>query len=537
MKHSMRKLLALVMALTMLLGLLTACSESNAPDANGDVIVAPTTPPPEDPQEYVMYVGEKGIRSFAETLTGGYSMTTDMLSGNGEYNGASVQMRLTMSQMLIDTIETATGDSSMDLSFLKDIMLNMDVAMDGNVLMENIGIGLGNTGIATLKLLLDQSNMDIYMAIPELSEQYIKIPGSAMMDNTSAGMDMNAAMDMMGSLVEAMPTDEELANLLVKYIDLFLSEVDDVQKATETVTVGGVSQQLTVLTVNITEQDALDGVKAILAAVKNDTELEAILDRLDASLAQIAQASGESYDMDLFAQLSSGAAELLAELETVTPSADGGTLSLKVYVDGNHDMVGLDVIMPNEQEAVLNCVGVNDGSNYAFLAEVESVKITGSGTVSNRKFVLTESEKEYLVVEVRNYDAAKNQNGNMSLDLLLTPGKDLLSEMGADAAMLESLGGSFALGVVLEGNNNQARVAYDLIVGGESLIKLEAKSNMIKADVSIPQNVVDGTDQNALMNWVTSLDVNKLLENLKAAGISEDLLSGLMGELMGEMFY
>ena len=72
---------------------------------------------------------------------------------------------------------------------------------------------------------------------------------------------------------------------------------------------------------------------------------------------------------------------------------------------------------------------------------------------------------------------------------------------------------------------------YDLIVGGESLIKLEAKSNMIKADVSIPQNAVDGTDQNALMNWATSLDVNKLLENLKAAGISEDLLSGLMGEL------
>ena len=35
------------------------------------------------------------------------------------------------------------------------------------------------------------------------------------------------------------------------------------------------------------------------------------------------------------------------------------------------------------------------------------------------------------------------------------------------------------------------------------------------------------------MNWATSLDVNKLLENLKAAGISEDLLSGLMGE----MFY
>ena len=521
MKNSMKKLLALAMALTMLVGMLAACGDSNAPEVNGGTVVAPTAPPPEDPQEYMLYLSEKGVKS----LTGSMGSVTGMM---GNYNGSKAQAHLILSQTLIDTIEMATGDANIDLSFLKDISLDMSMAMDGNMRMGKIGIGLGNTGIASVNMMVDQSNMDIYMGIPELSDQYVKIPGSVFTESMPQDVDMTAAMEMSQKLTAAMPTEEELANLLIKYIDLFLNQIGNVQKTTETVTVGGVSQELTVLSVNITEQDALNGVKAVLTALKSDAEVEKILGRLDAVLAEIAQTSGESYDEDLLTQLSSGIDEFMAELETVVPSDDSGVLSLKMYADGNHDMVGLDITLPTEQTAVFHCISVNDGSNYAFLAEIETVQIIGSGTVSNRKFVLTESGDEYLILEARNYDASKNQNGNVSLDLLLTPGQALLDEMDLDLA---AMGGNVALGLVLEANGNQMKIAYDVLVDGESLAKLELKGEPMNADVSVPQNVVDGTDQNAVMTWASGLNFNKLMENLKAAGISENLLNELMSEI------
>lgn len=528
----LKSIFSLVMVLSILVGcsmMFVGCSQTGKGDET-----QPAGGSKHDPAEYEGLNDEEYAQKLAynylgdavSALTKGYNAYTGVMGSTS--GGMKVGVTLTVGDSVLDMLEEITA-GSMSMKFLSKITMDMTVGTKDQLTSIDMDLGLNSKKIATVKMITDIANYAIYMGVPEISDAYVKMDmadamGSSGVDMSAQGMAANAA-----KFVEALPSGEKLETLLKGYLELAVKEMDKVERTTVKQELSGLKQDQNEVTVKLYQEDLLDMAKAILKKAENDADIKQIVTDVVKAAAEM---TGETIDEDeVYAQFQDGVKNALEMVEASYEDLDTENyIELKIYTDSNHYVVGVVASMPGENSAGIDYISVTEGEKTAMQLAVNGYAVTdgygnpvsssepvleiaGEGTVKSGKttgtYTVEVQGEKMLTVETKNLDA----NGGT---ITLKPTEDVLNSLGGADLPFEDL----ALEITLD----DGELELNVLSGKEKLlgIALEAKESSA-GTIKLPANYVDGTDSNALMEWVSNARFNTLINNLKSAGVPSEL--------------
>ena len=523
-KISTSKLFKTILSLVMVLSMLVGCSLmfvgcNNTNDNNDDDNNASQYEGLEK-EEYLQKLGENNLGAAIDSLGEVYG---EILGGMGDNSaadtasGAKLNMTLTLGDTAMDLLEQAIfgGEAPVDISFLQEINLDMDVGIKGQMETMQMVLGLKGQQIITANLLMNMADSVMHIGLPELNDQWLKIEaGENVPNGITGGMSSTA---MMAELADALPDAETLTRVLDRYLALVLAELDNVEQTTTTLEVNGVKQECTVLTLKVYEEDAMNIVKAVLTKAKDDADLKTIIEDVAKGIEDLA---GEDIGADsAYTDFQEAIIDTLAELEELTEFDTENPLQLDTYVDKNHNIIGMKLNEPSSQGSKRGMVyfyTLTEGDKTAFefvipsdVDDTDDFKISGTGTKKDGKtsgtYTVSMQEMEMVTIKIEDLT---DEAGTITL----TPSKDLIPSDVTD--ML----GNLALQIKLSAEG------FDLNVLGDNELLLGLSVKVTESDgpaLSEPSNAVDITDSSALEKWTEKVVLDKVIDNLKEAGAYE----------------
>lgn len=527
------------------------------------------------PEDYLEHVAEKQMEANISAFSGAYGQMLANMSGNKELSSAAkLEMHLIMGEELMSMLETGMESSgmSMDLSWLNDIMISMDTNIQGDMTQMDMGVGLNNTTLLTLSMIMDMAGMDMYMGVPELSDHYLsadlsELDGAAM---TPAGS-MTAVQDSLDEIKELLPSEEYVNTLLNRYLQIILENVKEVEKDTDKVSVSGVEQKFNVLTATIYEEDLLNIAIAVLEDAKEDEELLNLIVGICEKVGthdydyvwneNLGDYEKVPVDVDFEAMVEDGIDEALDSLDELLDDCDDDNyITLTLYVDNSDAICGVTAeVSGAEVDLEFNFITVWQRNNFAFEAELGPVSIEGEGSrkknLINAVYDITVMGMDALTIEVIDYDEKQAEEGNLVATYRLTPGEDIMDMIlgggvatpmpevsGApvppvsSSSVLGNLIGNADLSLQLECDcvGEKAAFTFSILADDSTVIGFSVSATTEEAGkIEIPDKTVDVTDQTAMQYWVLGLDLDKLGDNLEKADLPDEVITAFEAFVQG----
>ena len=491
-------------------------------DGGKTVIVDPEDIP-EDPDEYFAYLHEAQAAGFSKSFSKGF-----LAAFSGETQGAmsvEAELKVTLGKQLLGILEDALAESGMemDVDWLKTISLIMNSNTDSNSNQSaNIAIAIGKQKIVSIDAIMDNENMVYYMGVPELSKKYVKMDMGDMMDSAS----MISSADMMALIMENMPSDQEMEKLVDGYMDIIAKYLDGAERREGTLVAGDGSEDVTGLTVTITEEELAKMIQEILEYTKeNKTSRKIVQAIIDAAEEMYA----ENLTMEEFEDFMDEGIEAMGEI--IAEAEEGNYIELTVFAN-LAEIRGYDILVYSDG-AVINSANfyfVHDGSkiyvdmqvnaDYSH-AQVEGVLTKKSGKLSG-ELALEIDGDELGTLELKNVTSEGYGT------YVITPNPVLLDELGMDEMISSFISeASFEIEIKKDG------LAVTVVNDKGALITLDLTASTGKGSkVTFPSNTSDSNDPDDMESWAMSLDYGKLLDNLKKAGLPNDLYK-MLKQLLG----
>lgn len=472
-------------------------------------------------EEYLQKLGENNLGAAIDSVGEVYKEILGAL-GNGaatnQNGGAKVNMTLSLGDPLMDLLEQAifAGEAPVDISFLQEINLDMDVGMKGQMQAIQMALGLKGQHIITANLLMNMADSVMHIGLPELNDQWLKIDaGETVPNGITGGMSSTA---MLAELAKALPDTDMLTKVLDRYLALVLAELDNVDQSTDTLELKGLEQKCTVLTLKIYEKDAMDIVKAVLKAAKDDADLKKIIE--DVAKAAEEMAGQDIGAEDAYTDFKEGITDLLADLEEETEFDTESFIQLNTYVDKNHNVIGMKLFMPDYGErGTVYYYCITEGDKFAVefavpsdYREEDDFKFSGTGLKKDGKTSGTYSVSvEGMEILTAKVEDLTEKTGTITL----TPYKDFVKDVfGESLEMFEDP--SLRIKLSEDGIELSALSANKLLLG---IALKTAESN--GPNLSTPSNSVDATNSSAMEKWAEKIVLDKVMDNLKKVGADE----------------
>lgn len=523
-KKLLRTILSVVMVATLILGsvsMLAGCQPAdNVQNPDNDNNHALDYVGLEK-EEYLQKLGENNLGDAIDSVGEGYGKLLAGL-GNGsaasQSGGAKVNMTITVGDTAMDLLEQLIfgGEAPVDISFLKEISLDMDLGIDGQKQAIQMALGLKGQHIITANLLMNMADSVMHIGLPELNDQWLKIESGENVPNVITGGMSSTAM--LAELADALPDAETLTKVLDRYLAIVLDGLKNVDQSTTTLSVGGVSQECTVLALKVYEEDALNIAKSVLNTAKDDTDLKKIIEDFANGVEEMV---GEDVGADeAYADFKEGVEDLLADLEEETEFDTESFIQVDTYVDKNHNVIGMKMYSMSEQDSKRGMVyfyNLTEGDKTAFefavpsdVNDTDDFKISGTGTKKNGKtsgtYTVSMQGDEMLTVKIADLN---EESGTITL----TPNMELFG-LGEVTDML----GELALEIKLSADG----IALNILGDNELLLGIALKAlDSDGPSLDAPSNAVDATDSSAMEKWAEKLVMDKLMDNLEKAGAYE----------------
>ena len=522
-KKLLRTVLSVVMVATLILGsvsMLAGCQPAdNTQNPDNDNNHALDYVGLEK-EEYLQKLGENNLGDAIDSVGEGYGK---LLAGLGnssaasQSGGAKVNMTITMGDTALDLFEQAifAGPAPVDISFLKEISLDMDLGMDGQKQAIQMALGLKGQHIITANMLMNMADSVMHVGLPELNEQWLKIATGENVPNVITGGMSSTAM--LAELADALPDAETLTKVLDRYLAIVLDGLKNVDQSTTTLEVAGVKQECTVLTLMLYEEDAMNIVKSVLNTAKDDTDLKKIIEDFAKAVEEMA---GEDIGADeAYADFQEAITDILADLEAETEFDTESFIQLDTYVDKNHNIIGMKMFGMSEQDSERGMVyfySLTEGNKTAFEFAIPSdvndgddFKLSGTGTKNGDKvsgtYTATMQGTVMGTIKIENLDA----EGGV---ITIAPSMDLFP------GEVKNMLGDLALEIKLSAEG----IALNILGDNELLLGIALKAlDSDGPSLSEPSNAVDITDSSALERWTEQLVMDKVMENLEKAGAKD----------------
>ncbi len=602
-KNIFLKLFAVVIVLAVTVSAFAGCQPQNAggtatgtvtsdPTGNTPTGGDPTSPATSDdtkdmtPAELLAYVEGKSFGSIAGVLGDAIdALAKADIGANVSPNGsANIELKLTTSELLRSELADLVADSAgqkFDLDFLKEINASLKVNMADPMTQIGATVGLSGKDIISADVIANLAAGNIWLTVPDYAEGYlgVKLP------DTSVDVDSaeNEIMEEYLKTIKSLPEKEVLVKLLNKYFSLITENVSEVEKSSVSVSVNGVSQELTALTTKIYVTDAARIVKAVLTEAKADSELKAVLDELYlfevSSDFEYDEATGEySYvttvtEIDAYAAFIEAADEILDSIEAEDEFDSESFFHWTTYIDGANTVVGRKVEMVDGEEAYViggfyhiavenngsTAMAIVSGENYesanqpttSIPAFDSETKISGSGTVAdgiaNGKYTVSVQGIELFEITLKNVDTKAVENGNFKGTVGFKFINPLMPEYpeypdysgdvdsaGSAVSGISTLITKLMVELDIDTTGEADKVTLSVYYEDALLANLEmAISAGESTAVTAPDSYYDANDQEQMMTWLSSLDLGKLIAALTEAGVDQNLLNGILGGMGG----
>lgn len=466
---------------------------------------------------------------FVATEQGGGNTIGEIVSDSAEVlknlnvTGNSVEgnVKLTAGSGLKDIIKKQTGDMANPyIDWIDSVGISYDGGTNGNLAGYKIGLSVNDANVLSLDSVLDFENKAVYATFPELSSTPIKTTLGNELEDLENVQTIPQVQDLIKTVVEEITVDR----LVNKYVAHIIDAVDDVEKGSEKVTAGEVSQKYTVISVDIDEADVINALKAVLNEARDDKELKRVIDIIYKSKVEGGN-SDEFYD-----QFVKGIDVMIEQLNNKTVTSGEQHITLNFWANSKGELVGTGVKMDN---ATVKCLSVEKGNKFGIRTSVgvgsQNILFEGGGKISGNKksgnFNLSVMGTDIVTVKSENLEVKGGKDGGFSGKITIQPVEeiaDVLAMVGAEDAQ-EILSGSR---IELIGESNTAELA--VYTNEQLFASIQMSGNQKqgeKPEIVVPSNFVDAKDENAMSSWAAGLALNAVTDKFREAGAPELLLT------------
>lgn len=483
------------------------------------------------PQQQLLHIEKTGAKVASAALAEGYEAYIDAMQSrlpmeDGYRTGVDCRLSLKeeLWRMALGSMVGAdVGD--IDLSWIDHILLHMDVAVKGDRMGMEMGVGLNDTVLLSAQMLMDLAQNKAAVALPELNSQYLgmELTGEGMSPDT-----MTKSMELVKTFIQDLPEKDAVKEMLDRYLDIALGCIQTVEKSTKTVTAGELSKSVTVLKLTLTQEQLLDLLTQLATTAKTDETLKQFFTAFSSYYNGINAAIPENFDTpfepeDLYADFLETLDELLADLEEQKKSVDPANyVVISNYVFQNvilgRKLEAFDADGSSESAHYLVLAG-KDG--YCFEAEMPDLRIAGSGKEDALECTLTAEGQEMLKVQTEGLEFAEDV---LSGTVRLYPSEALLTEMGLEdsQAFMADLAGCY-LEMVVSSGKDTGNVTLRVVAGGETLGTLTMDVVIrTEASITLPETTLDPENEADMEQWAKTLSFDKLIANMEAAKVPSD---------------
>ncbi len=492
---------------------------------NWDRIFGETVKIPEDPDEYVAFLEEPSMEAVAEGVSQVYGQMLES-SQAGAALDADIQLFLGDDIILLLEQGVASSGLEMDMNWLQDITLRLHSAAreDQSASAMSLALLLGSTRILSMDAVVDVANAIVYMAVPELNDTPLQMDMGAVLAQQGMGTYLEDAQKLSQDLMKALPEEGEVKELVSGCGSILLKYLTGAEKSTETLLVGNGEQEVTVLTVKLTAPQVAEMILELLEYVKDSPVAQDFADAIIRYVNGVGDltGSGEQIPANQFDVMME---EAISDMqENAKTATEDNYLLLDTYADGAA-VVGRRIQMytDGEKEGEVSYAAIMHERQYYFEARLDkAMSISGEGTVEDgvlsATYLVNVEGTDYLTLELENVDQKTGQGA-----YILSPEAALMDEMD-----MEGLVGTFATGMKLKLEVGENSGKLSVISGKVTLLSIGITATVSEdTQVTLPSGGVDVMDEAALMQWLQGMDLSKVIQTLKDAGLPQELQQAL----------
>lgn len=463
------------------------------------------------PESYYRHVEKQ---SMGDVIDSGTSIYDNTLMDNlaADQRTVTSDTTITVGEPVRELVESLTGQ---DMDWLETVNLNEIITLEDGKLGVNLDASLNGVAIATAEIVTDEG--DIYFRVPEIRDDYALIDQRTMaMQGVNMGT-QSALTTLLQDSSDLLPESDRLSKVLNRYVEVIVDNIEDVEKGSDTLEAGSVSQKYTTLSIHLEGDDLARIIEALCTTALEDDDLKEIL-------GAAAETAGSDPD-DVWEELVD---ELEYAMDNADRIADRVELDMTVYVDGKGDIRGRTVVINDYMK--LEYAAPEDGSKYGIRLAVsqddyEQFVFEGDGKNKEGSFEMAVEGLHILDVSATDFDRDDLKNGylNGSFDISLSSfvSNQLGSELdigglrGLDLRDIHLLLDSSA-------SKDKSNIALRLMLGDEEYlaVTLDTKASG-GGKVDVP---ADSMSAESWVQKINATNLDSILDHLEDAGVPDNLL-------------
>ena len=456
--------------------------------------------------QYFKYVEMQEFKKMTNDVAevyGKFTNTTDKV----EDGAAEATTKLTIDKEILDTLNALVGED-IDLTFLNNIEFKLNTGAKDNVVKSDLALEISGKRIVDFSVLADMDKKEFFVALLSLSDKYLNITPDDESNSLSSAMTTD--------VMDALPSDAELEDLLNKYLKIAIDNMDRVEKTTKTIEVDGISQKVTVLEFTLDSQTVMNIAKDVLKEAKTDATIKKTLIEVE----KLVKEQGlVPEDENIYTSYQEAIDELLADLAE-EEFENEELLTIIDYVNSSHEIIGRSIRMGDYD--ILSYITAKNGDKFATKFKCESVVVKGSGTekkeVVNGEYTLFVDEEEYLTLKVTDFNKADIDDGIVSGKFLLAPSSALLTEMMGSSIM------DISVEYEIKTTDDTGYCKLSVVSNGKALFGFETNSKETKVtNITLPDSSKVYTAEQ-IDEWASELDLSKITTALRDAGVDSNLV-------------
>ena len=474
-------------------------------------------------------------------------------------------MKSDMSLKFEDTGRSLLGIfAPFDVSWLDDITLSNDISFtDGKegLLMKVL---LNGSEICTLEYYLDPDTQDIYMRVPEISDKYIKTNLKEAAEQQAANIEsdieeltpdstdtdiptdnfasaysdsLGLSVSMMSDLAASVPEASVVETLLDKYGSMLFDNVTEGESTQETLTTGGVSQDCTVYEGQVSTEEMIKTMTAILEELKSDSDIEDIFNTWTDKL---------SADEDLYENFTKTVEDGLDSLKnTEIDDSDDSHFSTRIWVDETGRIAGREIEI-NDGDTIIPVLTwqmTKNGSDFGYLLSTEAdgtntYSLSGSGQIESDKlngtYELSQNDKVAAVIEVKDYDTASAKEGYLNGNYTLTfPADTSEDEETSSLAALQDIAFVLDLNSAKDSGSGSLSVVTSGSTIGTFSVTSGAGDGVEIPDLTTLGDAYNVTNDDDMSAYSETIDTATIMDNLSKAGVPEEVITDILNSIAG----
>lgn len=461
------------------------------------------------PEKYYHYIETSAAKDTAHLIA-------SLLTGSSEVEKQlKVSTTLSVEELLLNLAPEGTG-TPVDLDWISDLVFGAEITGVEDKKAATLKIYLDDGTLVTCEIINDQKNGKTYFKIPEISDKYFYTSTEPTEEETT---------NKISDIAEVLPKQEEVEEIIVRYLTLAIEMIDEVEESSELLEAGEVSQKYTTLSMKLNEKDIQEIAEKILKELKEDKQIEEIVRKVATQMDQNADEAYEEFTDGIYSAL-----DEISELDD-----EDFEIEMKLWVNGKGEIVGREI---TTEDFEMHYATVQKGSKFAvdvyIEADGEKVVFGGSGKTTLNKvdgeFELLINKDEVLTVEISDFKVSgiKRDKFSGTISLKLNSEAEALS-MNSD--LKEKLG-DIELEIKLEKGKDFYKADISLSSDEGALLSWSITTELTKnTKINIPTEAFNINDREEKEEYLKSMDIDKFISALKKTELDKEVIESIETEL------